>query len=191
MENTIGLNPGDDAPDFVLKDQNSKDFNLSVFKGKNILLSFHPLAWTSVCAEQMKSLEKHQTDFEELDTIAVGVNIDSVPSKKAWAETLGIIKTRLLSDFWPHGEIAEKYNIFRQEDGISERAHILINKKGKIEFIRIYELSELPDITEILTILRNNKEEEKVELELCTQPAHAEHSRPMTDEDACDNGRAG
>ena len=161
MENTICLNPGDVAPDFVLKDHNSKDFNLSAFKGKNILLSFHPLAWTSVCAEQMKSLEKHQTDFEELDTIAVGVSIDSVPSKKAWAETLGIIKTRLLSDFWPHGEIAEIYNIFRKDDGISERTNILINKQGKIEFIRIYEISQLPDITEILTILRNNKEEEK------------------------------
>jgi peroxiredoxin len=192
MNKTKCLNPGDNAPDFILTDHNSNEFKLSDFKGKNILLSFHPLAWTSVCAKQMQSLEKHQKDFKELDTIAVGINVDSVPSKKAWADSLEIKITRLLSDFWPHGKTAEIYNIFRNKDGFSERANILINKKGKIEFIRIYELSELPDINEILTILRNIMEEEKkVELELCTQPAHAEHTRPMNNENACDDGRAG
>ena len=186
------LNPGDNAPDFVLFDHNEKEFKLSEFKGKNILLSFHPLAWTGVCAKQMKSLEQNQDEFNNLDTIAVGINIDSVPSKNAWAKTLDITKTRLLSDFWPHGKTAEIYNLFREKNGFSERANILINEKGKIEFIRIYEISELPDINEILTILRNIKEEEKkVELEICTQPAHAEHTRPMNDENACDDGRAG
>ena len=147
-------NAGEKAPDFSLFDQNEKEFKLSDFKGKRILLSFHPLAWTGICSKQMKSLEEHWEDFEELNTIAVGINVDSVPSKKAWAENLGISHTRLLSDFWPHGKVAKLYKIFREEGGFSERANIIVNEDQEIEFIRIYEIGQLPDINEILTFLR-------------------------------------
>ena len=102
---------GDKAPDFELYDQNEKEFKLFDSKGKRVLLSFHPLAWTSVCAKQMKSLEENWKIFEELNTIAVGVSIDSSPSKKAWAESLDINHIRLLSDFWPHGNVAELFGI--------------------------------------------------------------------------------
>jgi peroxiredoxin len=145
---------GDKAPDFILNDHKGEEFRLSNFKGKRILLSFHPLAWTTVCAKQMQALERYQTDFEELNTVAVGLSVDTVPSKKAWADLLGIRKTRLLSDFWPHGDIAKMYGIFREEGGTSERVNLIINENQEIEFIRIYELSELPDIKEILIFLR-------------------------------------
>jgi len=98
---------GEDAANFVLLDQNEEEFKLSNFKGKRVLLSFHPLAWTYVCAEQMKSLEKNKPSFDSLNTVAVGVSVDSVPSKKAWADSLGIKNTRLLADFWPHGKVAK------------------------------------------------------------------------------------
>jgi len=148
------LNPGNIAPDFILFDQNKNDFKLSDFKRKKVLLSFHPLAWTAVCAKQMQSLEKHQNDFKELTTIAVGINVDPVPSKKAWADSLDIKHIRLLSDFWPHGKVAKLYNIFREKEGFSERANIIINENQENEFVRIYEIGELPDINEILTFLR-------------------------------------
>ena len=86
-----------------------------------------------------------------------GVNIDPVPSKRAWAEDLGIENIRLLSDFWPHGKVAELYGIFKEKEGFSERANIIINEDQEIEFIRIYELGELPDINEILTFLRGDE----------------------------------
>lgn len=145
---------GEKAPDFSLLDHNQKEFKLSDFKGKLVLLSFHPLAWTSVCAKQMKSLEKNWRTFEELNTVAVGINVDSVPSKKAWADSLDIKHIRLLSDFWPHGNVAKLYGLFRDEEGFSERANIIINEDQEIEFVRIYELGELPDINELLTFLR-------------------------------------
>ena len=144
------------ASDFILKDHNKEEFKLSNFKGKNILLSFHPLAWTSVCAEQMKSLEKNYETFEELNTIAVGINVDSIPSKNAWAKSLNIKNTRLLSDFWPHGEIAKLYNIFREKEGFSERANILIDENQNIKFVRIYEIPQLPDINEIIKLIKNS-----------------------------------
>ena len=145
---------GEKAPDFSLFDQNEKVFSLSDFKGKRILLSFHPLAWTGICGEQMKSLEENWKELEELNTIAVGINVDSIPSKKAWADSLGIKNTRLLSDFWPHGKVSNLYRLFREKEGFSERANVIINEDKEIEFIRIYKIDELPDINEILTFLR-------------------------------------
>ena len=116
MDQIKCVNVGDRALNFGLYDQHKKEFKLSDLKGKKVLLSFHPLAWTTVCADQMKSLEKNYDIFEELNTIAVGINVDSVPSKKAWGGSLGIKNTRLLSDFWPHGKIAEMYGLFREKD---------------------------------------------------------------------------
>lgn len=145
---------GDGASDFVLKNQNGQKIQLSSLRGKNVLLSFHPLAWTKVCAEQMKSLEETGDIFEELNTIALGMSVDTVPSKKAWADYLGIKKTNLLSDFWPHGEVAKQYSVFRDEDGFSERAAILIDQYGKVIFAKVYPLSQLPDTGEIVGVLK-------------------------------------
>ena len=145
---------GEKAPDFSLYDQNEKDFKLSDFKGKRVVFSFHPLAWTGICTKQMKSLEEHWKDFEDLNTIAVGINVDTIPSKKAWADSISIKNIRLLSDFWPHGKVAKLYRIFREDGGFSERGNIIVNEDQEIEFIRIYDIGELPDINEILTFLR-------------------------------------
>lgn len=145
---------GEKARNFSLKDHNGKEFRLLDIKSKKVLLSFHPLAWTSVCAEQMKSLEKNKTDFDSLNTVAVGVSIDTVPSKKAWAQSLDIKHTRLLSDFWPHGRVARLYGLFRKEEGFSERANVIIDENKKIALAKVYPLSALPDIQEILIALR-------------------------------------
>ncbi len=145
---------GDKAPDFVLKDHNKQDVRLGDLQGKRVLLSFHPLAWTKVCAEQMKSLEASLPVFDGLNTVALGLSVDTVPSKYAWAKELGIEKTRLLSDFWPHGAVAESYGIFRTKAGTSERANIIIDEKGEIVFVKVYEISQLPDINEIFDFLK-------------------------------------
>jgi len=142
------------AFDFILKDHNKEEFKLSDFKGKNILLSFHPLAWTGVCAEQMKSLENNYDTFRELNTVAVGINVDSIPSKNAWAKSLNIKNTRLLSDFWPHGEVANLYKIFREKEGFSERANIIVDENQNIKFVKIYDILQLPDINEIIDFLK-------------------------------------
>ncbi len=148
---------GDTAPDFVLKDQDGKDFKLSEMRGKRVLLSFHPLAWTDVCAKQMQSLERNYSTFELLKTVAVGLSIDSVPSKKAWADSLNIKKIQLLADFWPHGEVAKLFDIFREKNGFSERANIIIDEKGKVALLKTYPLSQLPDINEIIDFIRQMK----------------------------------
>lgn len=147
------LKPGTAAPDFTLPDQKEKAVQLSALLGKKVLLSFHPLAWTSVCAEQMKSLESHRNELAKLNTIALGLSVDAVPCKTAWAKDLNIEHTQLLCDFWPHGEVAASYGIFRDKNGFSERANIIIDEKGNIEFVKVYPIKELPDIQEILSQL--------------------------------------
>ena len=145
---------GDRSRDFSLEDQNEEVFTLSKFNGKRVLLSFHPLAWTSVCAEQMKSLEKNKEAFDSLNTIAVGVSVDTLPSKKAWAKSLNIENTRLLVDFWPHGKVAETYGIFRSKYGTSERANIIIDEDQRVVFIKVYPVGQLPDIKEVIEALK-------------------------------------
>jgi peroxiredoxin len=147
----------DTAKDFTLNDQDGKEVRLSGFKGKKVLLSFHPLAWTQVCAEQMKSLEENRERFETHNTVALGMSVDTVPSKKAWAKELGIKNTRLLSDFWPHGKVARLYGIFREKEGISERANIIVDENGKVMFVKVYPIAQLPDIEEIFIALEDTR----------------------------------
>ena len=109
------LSVGTKVKDFTIKNQNGQEFKLSAFKGKKVLLSFHPLAWTSICAKQMQALEKNLKVFEKAGTVAVGLSVDSVPSKTAWAKSLKIKQTQLLADFWPHGKVAASLGLFRKE----------------------------------------------------------------------------
>jgi len=146
---------GSKAPDFVLKDQNGKSVRLSSFSGKKLLLSFRPLAWTAVCHDQMRSLEENHLSFDELNTVALGIGVDSVPSNKTWAQSMDIKNTRLLSDFWPHGEVANLYGIFREKDGFSERANIIINEEQEVIFAKTYPTSQLPDFEEIVKFLES------------------------------------
>ncbi|OPY88197.1 MAG: putative peroxiredoxin [Smithella sp. PtaU1.Bin162] len=147
------LNIGTKVRNFSLKDQNQEVFQFTSVKGKKILLSFHPLAWTPVCAKQMQSLEKNYKVFQKLRTIAVGISVDSVPSKSAWAKSLKISQTSLLADFWPHGGVAKSLGILRDE-GFSERANIIIDENGRISFAKIYPIGQLPDIAEIIGKLK-------------------------------------
>jgi peroxiredoxin len=102
----------------------------------------------------MKALEAKKPIFDELNTIAVGLSVDSFPTKHAWAKELGLKDTRLLCDFWPHGAVAHAMGIFRKEEGFSERANIIVDGQGRVAFIKVYDIPELPDLEEILSFLR-------------------------------------
>ena len=145
---------GEEAPDFTLKDQHGHDFKLSEMRGRRVLLSFHPLAWTGVCAQQMKNLESSKGVFASLNTEAVGISVDAVPAKQAWGDSLGIRSTRLLSDSWPHGQVARLYGVFREKEGFAERANILVNENGKVIFVKVYEIGQLPDLNEVIGVLK-------------------------------------
>jgi peroxiredoxin len=148
---------GSKAPNFSLRDQNGKTVKLSGIKEKKVLLSFRPLAWTPVCHDQMLALENNRLIFERLNTIPFGIGVDSAPSNKAWAQSMEIDHTRLLSDFWPHGEVSKAFGVFREGDGFSERANIIIDEKKNVVFARVYPMSQLPDFDEIMKFLMESK----------------------------------
>ncbi len=153
-EKTI-IRLGKTVKSFTLPDQSGKEFILSTMKGQRVQLSFHPLAWTPVCTRQMQALEKNKKIFDKLNTIAYGISVDSVPCKAAWAKAIKIKQTRLLSDFWPHGGVANILGLFREKDGISERANVIIDESGKVCFVKVYPIAQLPDIKEIISFLKN------------------------------------
>ena len=151
------VKPGDPAKNFSLKDQNDTTFDLYENMHKRILLSFHPLAWTAFCAGQMRSLEDNRDVFSEFNIVAVGISVDSVPCKKACAETLGNTHTHtpLLCDFWPQGMVAQQYGLFRESNGFSERANVLIDEKQNVVFVKVYPVHTVPDIQEVIAFIKN------------------------------------
>ena len=143
------LTIGDAAPDFELDSHLGRKVRLSSFHGsKNVVVAFHPLAWTPVCARQMAGYEAERDWFAERDTVLVGVSVDAVPSKVEWAKSLGGISYDLVSDFHPHGAVAEAYGVAR-DGGISERAIFVVDKNGAIAFAKVYDIPTLPDNAEV------------------------------------------
>ncbi len=141
---------GSVATAFALKDQAEQLVGLADLQGRKVVLSFHPLAWTSVCTAQMQDLEAHLPDLQRLGAVALGLSVDSVPCKKAWAASIGVRETRLLADFWPHGEVARAYGILRPQSGFAERAVFVLDAGGRVSWRKVYPIKERPDIAEIL-----------------------------------------
>jgi peroxiredoxin len=102
----------------------------------------------------MKALEAGAETFRRLNTVAVGISVDSFPTKHAWAKELGIKETRLLCDFWPHGAVAHALGVFREDDGFSERANIVVDGQGLVAFIKVYDIPQIPDLEEIIDFLK-------------------------------------
>ena len=115
-----------------------------------MVLGFHPFAWTSVCGQQMQDLESSLKRLEKANAIAFGVSIDTTFSKHAWAKSLEIENTRLLSDFWPHGEVADAYGLFDDHAGRSNRATVIVDEEGVVRWMKVYPVPERPDIEEIM-----------------------------------------
>lgn len=149
----------DRVQEYTLEDQNGEEITIPSEAGDALLLlSFHPLAWTGICTQQMESLEAGFDELGRLGATPVGISVDSVPSKLAWARDMGLERLRILSDFWPHGGFASSVGLFRETSGFSERANVIVNADGDVLFRKIYPIRELPDMNEVLEFLRSCRE---------------------------------
>ena len=154
LDRTSTLKVGDKAPDFTLKDQNGNPVTLSDFHGKkNVVIVFHPLAFTSVCDVQMPGYNHERQSFNGLNTTVFAISVDSVPAHRAWAEKLGGIDYPMLADFWPHGEVAQKYGVFL-DSGVSARATFVIDTQGIIRMIEVHEMGKVPDRQKLIDHLK-------------------------------------
>ena len=126
------IQTGSEAPAFDLKVRGPNRVRLADFRGKrNVLLVFHPFAWTAICEEEALDLQANLPAFESADTEVILVSCDAAPARQAWKEKLGLTYT-LASDFWPHGEAAKAYGVFDEEKGAPVRGTFLIDREGAV-----------------------------------------------------------
>ena len=103
----------------------------------------------------MPAYEADLERFKGFDAQVLGISVDSVPCNAAWAKSLGGLSYDLLSDFHPKGEVAKAYGVWRDDDGISQRAIFIVDKEGKIAYARIHEIRDKPNNQELFDVLRN------------------------------------
>jgi peroxiredoxin (alkyl hydroperoxide reductase subunit C) len=139
------LSPGANAPDFVLKDQNNQEVRLSDFRGRRrVLLVFYPFAFTRTCRGELCQVRDNLGDFQNDDVQVLSVSVDTVYSHKVWAEREGY-DFPLLSDFWPHGAVAQAYGVFNEKSGAANRGTFLIDRDGVIRFAEMNGPGEARD----------------------------------------------
>ena len=153
----MSIGVGQVAPDFTLPNQDKKEIKLSDFAGKrNVVLVWYPLDWSPTCTNEHQCFVNEMRSFETLDAEVLGVSVDSTWSHKAYADKMGI-KYSLLADFHPKGAMSEKYGMYLADKGITGRAIAIVNKSGKVAWIKNYAIPEVPDLKEVAAALQHVK----------------------------------
>lgn len=128
---------GDIAPDFELNDQHGKAVKLSDFRGKApVVLMFYPFAFSSICTGELCEIrDDHLGDggVGDSEAVVLAVSTDPMYALRAFADAEGF-KHLLLSDFWPHGEVAKKYGVFLEDKGFATRGTFVIDKDGVVRW---------------------------------------------------------
>ncbi len=141
---------GKSAPDFTLNDQDQKPVTLSSLRGKNVILAFFPFAWSPVCQGENSCLTTDLPQFQDKGTEVFGISADSSWTQKAWHTSLKL-NHKLLSD--QHREVCKKYGLFRNDLNCSERATVIVDKKGVVRYVKVQPILEARKNDEILQAL--------------------------------------
>ena len=139
---------GAQAPDFELADQHGTPVRLSSFRGQaNVVLVFYPLAFSGVCGGELAALRDKFPEQARADVALLTVSVDSVFAHRTWsdAEQFGF---GLLSDFWPHGEVARRYGVFDAERGVATRGTFIIDTGGVVRWQVVNPIPQARDLTE-------------------------------------------
>ena len=154
IDSRVKVRVGESAPDFKLPSFNGSTVGLQQFRGKkNVVLSFIPAAWTPVCSDQWPGYNLLEEEFLSMDTVLLGISVDNIPTLYAWTREMGTVWFPVLSDFWPHGRVADSYGILRS-DGTAERAIIIIDKQGVIRYVDVHDINARPKLQPIMAVLK-------------------------------------
>jgi peroxiredoxin len=128
---------GTEAPDFTARDQNNQEVTLSSFRGeRNVLVVFYPFAFSGICTGELCAVRDDLRDFQNDDVQILAVSVDHPFALKAWSESQGF-DFPLLSDFWPHGAVANAYGVFNEARGMAVRGTFLVDKAGIVRFAEV------------------------------------------------------
>jgi peroxiredoxin len=123
---------GDHAPDFELANQFGETVKLSDFLGrKPVVIVFYPLSFSGICTGELCEIRDNFAKFDKENVELLAISVDSKFVQKQFAEHEGY-KFSVLSDFWPHGAVAQAYGVFLEENGFSNRATFVINTEGEL-----------------------------------------------------------
>ena len=129
------LEVGTQAPDFTLRDQNREEVTLSSFRGKRaVLVIFYPFAFTGTCTGELCALRDDLSAFQNDDVQVLTISVDSPYTHKVFAERENY-DFPLLSDFWPHGAVAQAYGVFNEGGGMADRGTFLIDVDGVVRYV--------------------------------------------------------
>jgi peroxiredoxin (alkyl hydroperoxide reductase subunit C) len=146
VDSVVNVKVGEAAPDFTLKAVSGKMISLKDYRGKkNVVISFVPAAWTPVCSDQWPGYNIVKDIFEIHDAVLLGITVDNIPTLYSWTNQMGKLWFEVLSDFWPHGAVAEKFGVLRS-DGVAERALFVIDKKGITRYIDVHNINQRPPL---------------------------------------------
>lgn len=147
------LENGNPAPDFKLRDQHGATVTLSSYQGKQaVVLMFYPYAFSSVCTGELCAVRDSLPAFESDDVQVLAVSCDPMFSLKAFAEQDGL-EFPLLSDFWPHGDVASSYGVFNAEHGCADRSTFIVDKQGVLRWSVHNAMPEARDLQEQVAVL--------------------------------------
>ena len=149
----MAIDVGDDAPDFELRDQNRQPLRLSSFRGsKNVVVVFYPFAFTRVCQGELCQLRDSISDFSSDDVQTLAISCDSSAVQAKWAAEQGYTFP-MLADFWPHGEVAKAYGVFREDAGVALRGTFIVDKQGKVVHRVVNDIPDARDVDEYRKVL--------------------------------------
>lgn len=144
----MAIEIGDEAPDFELPDQHNTAVRLSSFRGaKNVVLVFYPFAFTSVCTGELRAIRDELPTFENDDVQVLSVSVDSVMAHRVFADAEGL-PYPMLSDFWPHGEVARAYGVFDDERGAAVRGTFILDRQGIVRWKVVNAIPDARDLAE-------------------------------------------
>ena len=142
------IETGAAAPDFTLRNQHGQPVRLSDFRGaKNVVLLFYPFAFTGVCTGELCALQTELPSFQNDEVQLLAVSCDSAPTLRVFSDQVKF-DFPLLSDFWPHGEVARAYGVFAEDKGCALRGTFVIDKQGVVRWTVINGLPDARDLQE-------------------------------------------
>ena len=147
------LSIGQVAPDFELPNQFGEKVKLSSFRGvKDVVVVFFPFAFTGTCTGELCALRDDISVFQNDKVQLLAISCDAMFTQKVFAEREGY-QFPLLSDFWPHGDVARKYGVFNEDRGLALRGTFIIDKEGILRWSVVNSPAEARSIADYKSAL--------------------------------------
>ena len=152
QKETSALQPGNMAPYFTLRTSSDQSISLDQFKGNPVILLFYPADFSPVCGDEVSLYNEILPEFKTFKAEVIGISVDNVWCHLAFSKHKKL-RFPLLSDFQPKGNVAEKYGVYRKDDGVAERALFLVDKDGIIRYSDVSPIGVNPGVDGILKAL--------------------------------------